>query len=76
MSREAAKETAMKTLRKMSLENLVEQFELTENMQGIEVAEVRGWLMDAIKEKNPDGFNAWLDMDIPEDRDLRKCVLG
>ena len=76
MSREQAREKALNTLRKMSLDSLVEQFELTENMNGVEVAEVRGWLMEAIEEKNPDGFNTWLEMEIPEDSDLRGCVLG
>ena len=75
MTRKKAREIALNTLRKMSPESLVEKFELTGSMDGAEVAEVRGWLMDAIEEKNPDGFNAWLDTKAPADSDLRKYVL-
>ena len=76
MNRKEAREIVMKTLRRMSLESLIEKFELTESMSGAEVFEVRGWLMDAIEEKNPDGFSAWLDTKAPQDSDLRKYVLG
>lgn len=76
MNKKKARDIAMDTLRKMSLESLVEKFELTESMSGAEVFEARGWLMDAIEEKNPAGFSAWLDTKAPQDRDLRKYVLG
>lgn len=76
MNRKEARKIALNTLRKMSLESLVEKFELTESMGGTEVAEVRGWLIDVIEEKNPTGFSAWLDTEAPQDRDLRKYVLG
>ena len=32
--------------------------------------------MDAIEEKNPVGFNAWIDSDRPKDSELRKYVLA
>ena len=32
--------------------------------------------MDEIERRNPDGFDAWLDQDSPEDQDLRRYVLA
>lgn len=40
----------------MKLKKLVELFELTESMNDKYIPTVRGWLMDAIEEKNPVGF--------------------
>ena len=40
------------------------------------IAEVRGWLMDVIEEKAPEGFSKWLDNDTAEDTDLKKYVLA
>lgn len=36
---------------------------------------VRGWLMDEIMKRNPEGFDKWLDSDYPADSELRKFVL-
>lgn len=70
------KGTALEMLKTYSLEKLVELWDLTENMNGPEVPVVRGWLMDEIEKRNPDGFDAWLDQDFPEDKDLRRYVLN
>lgn len=66
---------AINLLKGFSLEELVKQFELTTNNNKEGIADVRGWLMDAIEEKNPIGFDKWLEIDYCEDSDLRKCVL-
>ena len=63
------------SLRNVSLEQLVALFELTEKMNDAHIPTVRGWLMDAIAEKNPDGFDRWLDSESCSDSELRKCVL-
>lgn len=36
------------------------------------LATVRGWLMDELKERNPEAYEAWLDDESGEDEDLRK----
>lgn len=76
MTRQQATEKAKATLRKLSLEKLVEQFELTTTINDPHIAEVRGWLMDVIEEKAPEGFSKWLDNDTAEDTDLKKYVLA
>lgn len=64
------------SLKKMSIEKLVELFEATTNMKDTMIATVRGWLMDAIEEKNPEGFGAWLDSESCTDESLRAFVLS
>ena len=72
-----AQETlARGTLKNSSLKKLLDLWELTAAMNGLEVSTVRGWLMDEIAQRNPDGFDAWLEQDAPEDQDLRHFVLN
>ncbi len=66
----------MELLRNMSLEKLVEIFELTSNMNDENIPTVRGWLMEEIEKRNPEGFGRWLDDDCPDDSRLRKYVLA
>lgn len=66
----------LESIKRMKLKKLVELFELTESMNDKYIPTVRGWLMDAIEEKNPVGFNAWIDSDCPKDSELRKYVLA
>lgn len=67
---------ARETLKNSSLEKLLDLWELTDTLKGPQVPTVRGWLMDEIERRNPDGFYAWLDQDAPEDQDLRRYVLA
>ena len=67
---------ALETLKKSSLAKLLDLWELTTALNGPQVPTVRGWLMDEIERRNPDGFDAWLDQDSPEDQDLRRYVLA
>lgn len=67
---------ARETLKNSSLEKLLDLWELTDTLKGPQVPTVRGWLMDEIERRNPDGFDAWLDQDAPEDQDLRRYVLA
>lgn len=59
----------------MDMEQLVVAFESTEHMNGPDVFTVRGWLMDEIEKRNPEGFDKWLDGDDCYDSSLRKYVL-
>ena len=65
----------IESLKLMSLEKLVELFETTTNITDPMIATVRGWLMDVIEEKNPEGFDAWLESDNCTDESLRAFVL-
>ena len=67
---------ARETLKNSSLEKLLDLWELVDTLKGPHVPTVRGWLMDEIERRNPDGFDAWLDQDSPEDQDLRRYVLA
>lgn len=62
-------------LSKMTTEKLCELFELTGTMSDENIPTVRGWLMDEIMKRNPEGFDKWLDSDYPADNELRKYVL-
>ena len=66
---------ATELLKIMTLKQLVEQFELTESMNDKNIPTVRGWLMDEIESRNPEGFDAWLDSENCCDSELRKYVL-
>jgi len=70
------KNNALEMLKGYSLGKLCDLWDLTENMNGPDVSTVRGWLMDEIASRNPDGFDSWLDQDTPEDKDLRRYVLN
>lgn len=61
-------------LDKMTLTQLVELFEETTNNNDSMIPTVRGWLMDEIEKRNPDGFNKFLD-GFYEDNELRNFVL-
>ena len=56
----------LKQLANMTTEKLIEMFELTTNMNDENIPTVRGWLMDEIEKRNPDGFDKWLDSEDPE----------
>ncbi len=65
---------ALKTYDMARLCDLLEA--TTSRKYSAQVAMVRGWIMDAMEAKNPDGFNAWLDSDDNHDADARKYLLG
>lgn len=69
------KPTTPEAIAALPLEKLVELFEFTTNIDSPHIYTVRGWLMDAIEEKNPNGCDAWLSLDAPEDNELRQYVL-
>ena len=64
----------MTNLKAMSLSQLLDLWELTESNTDKNVFTVRGWLMDETERRNPAGFDAWLDQDAPEDKQLREFV--
>lgn len=57
-----------------TLGELLDEWELTSNINDPEIPTVRGWLMDELESRNPEAFNAWIDQDEPYDEDLRKFM--
>ncbi len=59
-----------------STKQLLELWDLTERMKrSPELPIVRGWLMDELEARDPEGFDAWMDDDSP-DADPRKYIKG
>lgn len=58
-----------------SMEDLVKDFEVTEEMQtSCELAEVRGWIMDELERRDEEAFWRWIDEGYEESP--RKYFLG
>ena len=58
-----------------SMEDLVKDFEVTEEMQiSCELAEVRGWIMDELERRDEEAFWRWIDEGYSESP--RKYFLG
>ena len=57
-----------------STKQLLELWELTEQMAlSPELPIVRGWLMDELEARDPEGFDRWLDSDDPN-ADLKDFI--
>lgn len=68
---------AREFLSNQTLADLLDEWELTSNMRNHPAtATLRGWLMDELESRNPEAFNAWLDQDEPEDKDLKWYMKG
>ena len=65
---------AREMLANSTLGDLLDEWELTSNINDPEIATVRGWLMDELESRNSEAFNAWLDQDAPEDNQLREYM--
>lgn len=72
-----AENKARAMLSRLSLEHLIKEFDMTENLAAsFEVSMVRGWIMDELEKRNPTAFDKWLDMDYPTNKALRELYLG
>lgn len=65
---------AREMLANSTLGDLLDEWELTSNMDDPEIATVRGWLMDELESRNLEAFDKWLDQDAPEDNQLREYM--
>ena len=65
---------AREMLSNATLGDLLDEWELTTNINNPEIFTVRGWLMDELESRNPEAFNAWLDQDDPTDESLREFM--
>ena len=53
-------------IKNASTKKLLELWDLTENMKhSQELAIVRGWLMDELEARDPEGFDRWIDSEDP-----------
>lgn len=64
----AAEKKAKELISKQTLDNLLTQWELTSVINDKNIPTVRGWLMDELEKRNPEGFNNWLDSDTEDDK--------
>lgn len=72
-----AERKARAMLSRLSLEQLIKEFDMTEDMPAsFEVSMIRGWIMDELEKRNPTAFDKWLDMDYPTNEVLRELYLG
>ena len=56
------KNTTPAHVKNASTKQLLELWELTESMErSPELPVVRGWLMDELEARDPEGFEAWMD---------------
>lgn len=62
---------AREMLSNATLGDLLDEWELTSNVDDPSIPTVRGWLMDELESRNSEAFNAWLDQEAPEDEQLR-----
>lgn len=70
-----AEEKAKEMISKLSLEELLTQWELTSVINDKDIPTVRGWLMDELEKRNPEGFNTWLENESAEDSELRNYIM-
>ena len=69
-----AERKAREMISNQQLADLLDEWELTSNINNPEIPTVRGWLMDEFEKRNPEAFNAWLDSDEARDEDLREYM--
>lgn len=69
----AAEKKARELISKLSLNQLLDQWELTSVINDENIPTVRGWLMDELEKRNPEAFDKWLDS-YTEDDQLRKYM--
>lgn len=59
-----AEQRARMMISKLTMAQLLDEWELTELAEpSMELATVRGWLMDEMEKRNPDAVSQWLEDD-------------
>lgn len=70
-----AEKKAREIISNQTLADLLDEWELTTNINDPHIPTVRGWLMDELEKRNPEAFNEWLDND-EEDNTLRNYMVA
>lgn len=72
-----AEKNARAMLSRLSIEQLIKEFDMTEDIPiSLELSMVRGWIMDKLEKRNPEAFDKWLDLDYPDNESLKKLYLN
>ena len=71
----AIERTARKMIAKLTLEELINEWEKTTDITDENIYTVRGWLMDELENRNPEGFEKWLDSENCEDGELKNYMM-
>lgn len=65
----AAPSQAIEKMQRLSVADLCQAFEQTNDMQGGHVPALRGWLMDELERRDQAAFDAWMETDCRESVD-------
>lgn len=72
-----AEKNARAMLSRLSTEQLIKEFDMTEDVPiSLELSMVCGWIMDELEKRNPEAFGKWLDLDYPDNESLRNLYLN
>ena len=72
-----AEKNARTMLSRLSTEQLIKEFDMTEDIPiTLELSMVRGWIMDELEKRNPEAFDKWLDLDYPDNKSLKNLYLN
>ena len=52
---------ARQMISKRTTEQLVNDFELTDNINDVNISAVRGWIMDELESRDSEAFEKWID---------------
>ena len=52
---------ARQMISKRTTEQLVNDFELTDNINDVNISSVRGWIMDELESRDSEVFEKWID---------------
>lgn len=66
---------ARKIIANLTLEKLLDQWELTATTKDENIYIVRGWLMDEFEKRNPEAFDKWIDSEECDDYELRNYMM-
>lgn len=69
-----AEKKAREMIANSQLADLLDEWEMTTNINDETISMIRGWLMDEFESRNPEAFNEWLDSEEPKDEDLREYM--
>lgn len=66
---------AREMISNLTLPELLDEWELTLNINTAEIHIVRGWLMDELEKRNPVAFDKWLESDECLDTELKYYMM-
>ena len=61
---------AREMISKRTTEQLVNDFELTDNINDVNISSGRGWIMDELEKRDSEAFDKWIDAYTDSPRDF------